>query len=275
MAHLKGRLQRSRAGNLTGLSGGEGPGARPATPTAPPRRLPRLPALARAAGAFATSRLPRRAAAGFLVVLATLLALPLQAQAQSTLVSNLGQGNDSSADFNPPVAQRFTTGSNPGGYTLSRVEIKTQDSDSFSVSVCDVNASSFPGSTCTALTAPGTFASGTLVFTAPADATLSSGTTYTVVATPAGTTLRLDATTADAEDTGGATGWSLADEYDWRNSSNMWTTNVTGKSLRVAIKGPTVQVPAAVSDVVVAPVPRPPTRCKSPGPLPMTRGGIT
>ena len=143
MAHLKGRLQRSRAGNRTGLSGGEGPGARPATPTA------------------------------------------------------------------------------------------------------------------------------------PADATLSSGTTYTVVATPAGTTLRLDATTADAEDTGGATGWSLADEYDWRNSSNMWTTNVIGKSLRVAIKGPTVQVPAAVSDVVVAPVPRPPTRCKSPGPLPMTRGGIT
>ena len=136
-------------------------------------------------------------------------------------------------------------------------------------------SSSFPGSTCTALTAPGTFASGTLVFTAPADATLSSGTTYTVVATPAGTTLRLDATTADAEDTGGATGWSLADEYDWRNSSNMWTTNVTNKSLRVAIKGPTVQVPAAVSDVVVVPVPRPPTRCKSPGPLPMTRGGIT
>ena len=237
MAHLKGRLQRSRAGNLTGLSGGEGPGARPATPTAPPRRLPRLPALARAAGAFATSRLPRRAAAGFLVALATLLALPLQAQAQITLISNLGQTDDTNADFNPPVAQRFTTGLHPGGYTLSRVEIKTEDSDSFSMSVCHVNASNFPGSTCTALTAPSAFPSGTLVFTAPAGTTLSSGTTYTVVATPAGTTLRLDATTADAEDTGGAPGWSLADAYDWRNSSNTWTTTGTGKSLRVAIKG--------------------------------------
>ena len=161
------------------------------------------------------------AAGALLVAFAALVALPLQAQAQSTLVSNLGQGDDTNADFNRPVAQRFTTGSNPGGYTLSSVEIKTEDSDSFSVSVCGIDGSGFPTSTCTALTAPGTFASGTLVFTAPADTTLSSGTTYSVVATPGGTTVTLDATTANAEDTGGATGWSLADAYDWRNSSNI------------------------------------------------------
>ena len=196
------------------------------------------------------------AAGALLVAFAALLALPLQAQAQSTLVSNLGQGNDSSADFNPPVAQRFTTGSNPGGYTLSRVEIKPEDSDSFSVSVCGVDASSFPGSTCTALTAPGSFAPGALVFNAPAGTTVSASTTYTVVATPGSNDVTFEATTADCEDTGGAAGWALANAYDWRASSNARVTTTTNKSLRVAIKGPTVQVPAAVSDVVVVPVPR-------------------
>ena len=165
-------------------------------------------------------------------------------------------GNDSSADFNPPVAQRFTTGSNPGGYTLSRVEIKPEDSDSFSVSVCGVDEDGFPNLTCTALTAPGSFAPGTLVFNAPAGTTVSASTTYTVVATPGSNDVTFDATTADCEDTGGAAGWALANAYDWRDSSNAWVTTTTNKSLRVAIKGPTVQVPAAVSDVVVVPVSR-------------------
>ena len=121
--------------------------------------------------------------------------------------------------------------------------------------VCETDGSGFPMATCTSLTAPGSFASGTLVFNAPAGTTLSAGTTYTVVATPGGgtVTLTLDATTADAEDTGGATGWTLADAYDWRDSSNMWQTISTGKSLRVAIKGS-----AAVIDVAAVPVPRTP-----------------
>ena len=119
--------------------------------------------------------------------------------------------------------------------------------------VCETDGSGFPMATCTLLTAPGSFASGTLVFNAPAGTTLSAGTTYTVVATPGGgtVTLTLDATTADAEDTGGATGWTLADAYDWRDGSNMWQTISTGKSLRVAIKGS-----AAVIDVAVVPVRR-------------------
>ena len=197
----------------------------------------------------------RLAATGFLVVLAALLALPLPAQAQTTLVSNLGQAADSSADFNRSAAQRFTTGSNPDGYTLSSVEIKTEDSDSFSMFVCETDGSGFPMSTCTLLTAPGSFASGTLVFNAPAGTTVSASTTYTVVATPGSNDVTFDATTADCEDTGGAAGWALANAYDWRDSSNMWQTTSTNKSLRVASNGPTVQAPAAVNDVVVVPVP--------------------
>ena len=128
-----------------------------------------------------------RAASGFLVVLATLLALLLQAQAQTTLFSNISQADDTNAEFTPPVAQRFTTSSNPGGYTLSSVDIKSEDSDTFSVSFCEVDGDGYPTSTCTALTAPGSYSAGTLVFNAPASSTLSASTTYTVVATPGNT----------------------------------------------------------------------------------------
>ena len=178
-----------------------------------------------------------RAASGFLVVLATLLALLLQAQAQTTLFSNISQADDTNAEFTPPVAQRFTTSSNPGGYTLSSVDIKSEDSDTFSVSFCEVDGDGYPTSTCTALTAPGSYSAGTLVFNAPASSTLSASTTYTVVATPGNTTVTFDATTADGEDTGGAAGWTLANDYDFRNTSNVWGTTTSNKSLRVAIKG--------------------------------------
>ena len=81
-----------------------------------------------------------------------------------------------------------------------------------------------------------------------------------MVATPGSNDVTFDATTTDCEDTGGAAGWALANAYDWRDISNVWVTTTTptktNKSLRVAIKGPTVQVRAAVSDVVVVPVPR-------------------
>ena len=155
------------------------------------------------------------------------------------LVSNFNQADDAVIQFSLPVAQRFTTGSNSGGYTLTSVEIKSVDpeGDTFSVSVCEVDGDGYPTSTCTALTAPGSFAAGTLVFNAPASTTFSASTTYTVVATPTSSTLNYVATSADGEDTGGAVGWTLANAHDFRNSSDVWVTVTSNKSLRVAIKG--------------------------------------
>ena len=70
----------------------------------------------------------RGLAAGLLLAVAGLLALPLPAQAQSKiLVSNVGQssaGHGSLLEFDQ--AQAFTTGSNSAGYTLTRVEISMQ-----------------------------------------------------------------------------------------------------------------------------------------------------
>ena len=108
-----------------------------------------------------------RSASELLVVLAALLALPLQAEAQTTLVSNTGQTADGSRGDNRDRAQAFTTGANSGGYTLSSVEIISADlaGNDAAVSVCTVDVNGFATSTCTALTAPSSFSAGTLEFT--------------------------------------------------------------------------------------------------------------
>ena len=68
-------------------------------------------------------------AAGFLVVLPALLTLPLQAEAQITLVSNTGQTSEGHIGETRDLAQAFTTGPNSRGYTLSSVEIISADAE--------------------------------------------------------------------------------------------------------------------------------------------------
>ena len=111
--------------------------------------------------------LAARAACGILMAVAGLLALPLQAEAQTTLVSNTGQTADVTRGDNRDRAQAFTTGASSGGYTLSSVEIISGDLDGndAAVSVCTVDVNGFPTSTCTAFTPPSSFAAGTLEFT--------------------------------------------------------------------------------------------------------------
>ena len=131
-----------------------------------------------------------RAACGILMAVAGLLALPLQAEAQTTLVSNTGRIIDATTGDNRDRAQAFTTGANSGGYTLSSVEIISADveEDDAAVSVCTVDMSGYATSTCTALTAPSSFAAGTLEFTG--NMTLAASTTYTLLITsPGGETL--------------------------------------------------------------------------------------
>ena len=166
--------------------------------------------------------------------------VPRQAPPVTTLISNTGQGADDDAGGTTDRAQAFTTGSNPGGYTLSSVDIISEyaEGDDATVSVCPVDTNVHPTGTCTALTAPGGFAAGTLTFTAFPVMTLTRSTTYTVlVGTPGDETLQLDSTTSDGEDSGGAAGWSLADSYDFKNASNVWGTITNGQSFRITIKG--------------------------------------
>ena len=183
----------------------------------------------------------RAAALALAALAAVLLGVPEVAKAQTvTLVSNTGQSADAAAAGTLDRAQAFTTGSNSGGYTLSSIDIISEDpqGDDASVSVCTVDGSGYPTTTCTALTAPSSFAAGTLTFTASPVMTLTSTTTYTVlIGIPGGGTLILDSTTSDNEDPGAAAGWSLADSYDFKTSSNVWETISNGQSFRITIKG--------------------------------------
>ena len=106
------------------------------------------------------------------------------------------------------------------------------------VSLCTVDSSGYPTSSCTALTAPSSFASGTLVFTDPASTTLAATTTYTLLITsPGGESLRLANTSSNAEETGAAAGWTIANTYHFKNSANVWGPSGFTTSFLITIKG--------------------------------------
>ena len=153
-----------------------------------------------------------------------------------TLVSNVGQGFDKNWTGSADRSQPFTTGATDA--TLSSVEIGSEDGqgDPIAISVCTVDANDHPTSDCTALVAPASFAAGTVVFTAPDDTTLNANTTYTLLVTGPNPLL-LDATSADNEDAGGVTGWSLQNTFDVKSTSNVWSGNFASASLRITIKG--------------------------------------
>ena len=157
-----------------------------------------------------------------------------------TLVSNTGQAADESATWPRDRAQRFTTGPNSTGYTLSTIEIISEDTegDDAAVAVWTVGSDGFPNSLHASLTAPGSFSAGTLVFTAPTNTTLVASTTYTVlVRSPGGQSLTLKTTDSNEEDAGGATGWTISDAYDFKNAGNFWDSTSSNESIRIAVKG--------------------------------------
>ena len=163
------------------------------------------------------------------------IVVDLPPDTSSTLVSNANQGEDHNWTTRQDWSQTFTTSV---GATLSSVEIISEDAegDDAAVSLCTVDGSDHPTSTCTVLTAPPSFAAGTLVFRAPANTTLAANTTYSLlIASPGGEWLLLDATDSDNEDAGGATGWSIANTFDVEDSPNTWVAR--DLALRITIKG--------------------------------------
>ena len=242
------------------------------SPTARARRWPALAVIPAASGQRPADHLTHRprnasrtplrrhrrgapawAALSLLAGLLGLLALLSPVAAQSvTLVSNATKGSDASSNITGDRAQAFTTGA--AGATLSSVEIISEDpeGDDVAVSLCMVDGSGYPTSDCTALTAPSSFAAGTLVFTAPANTTLAANTTYSLlVVSPGGSNLTLDATFSNSEDAGGATGWIIADDFDYKTGSNAWDANSSSASLRITIKGTiTASVPTVATAIL-------------------------
>ena len=116
----------------------------------------------------ALARSGLRAAAGLLLAFAVLLALPLQAQTLTTLVSNTGETLESGFTESI-VAQRFRTGTNADGYTISEVDIRLKLLSGRSTSVTiRKNTSREPGDLVATLTNPSNLSPNSLnTFTAP------------------------------------------------------------------------------------------------------------
>ncbi len=188
-------------------------------------------------------------------------AAPAQAQS-STLVSNVGQ-----TTFTPtitigtnPVAQKFTTGTNTGGYTLASLDIE------FAVAVgtpanlraelWSATSGGAPDSKLASLTVPSTVGVGAVAFNAPSNTSLDASTSYFMVVYRSGdTTGSLRTTRTNNEDTGSASGWSIGDTRHGR-SGTTWSTNTVELKIRVkgAAKTPTQSTaPAAPTNLRVGP----------------------
>ena len=176
-----------------------------------------------------------------LAVLVAVLALgaAAPAQAQTTYVSNLNQTSDPFSSA--MLAQSFTTGSQTGGYALGSVELSVGTigaGGTVAAVIYETDTSGLPTTTVKhTLMPPSAFPSdSTLTFTAPADATLDAGTTYSVVfmAVSGGGAVGFKRTDSTSEDVA-ETGWSIGDKYAFQQSGS-WQ-NSSSRSLVIAVKG--------------------------------------
>ncbi len=174
-------------------------------------------------------------------------AAPAEAQTAVTLVSNQVQtADDSASTSGNDHAQLFHTGGHAAGYTFTGMHVSSEDAegDDFDVEVCeeDGSADEFPSSTCTALTAPASFAAGLLFF----DHTglpLSANTNYVVVIKQRGTgSVELNSTPSGAEDTIGLSDWSIKDKFYWNNSGTWMVKSGANEALRIIVYGYAVTV---------------------------------
>ena len=222
-----------------------------------PSRLP--------AGASRPRAAVRSRAAGFLLGFAALLALPLQAEAQTTYVSNIGQADNAgelATYFD--LGQGFTTGTDAAGYTLGSVDIRLRSPN-------DVSGSAIPtvsivqgtpsGTVVAMLIPPASLTADTTAadytFTAPANTTLIASTTYyVVIVMEAGhATIAMPRTKSSSEDSGGESDWSIADDSHWRmpGSNGNFNTSATYVFL-ITVKGPggtTLSTDATLSALTV------------------------
>ena len=223
----------------------------------------RLPMMRRAGGGRTSTATPgsggalarsgQYVAAGVFLAFAALLALLPEAQAQTTIkmVSN-GTGSPSTSFLGVDVngdyrelAQRFTSGSNPNGYTLSKAAIwftalPTNANITNFVAAIYTNASNRPGTVKYTLTNPsGNFATnGRKDFSAAADSTLDPGTKYWLVlkndnATDGQNTSA--ASTDSGKDSDSLAGWSIEGQRFQRSSrSGSWTSWPTQLQIRIS-----------------------------------------
>ena len=180
--------------------------------------------------------------------------VPADVLVRNTRQTRRSSGEDFDSLTPDAIAQGFTTGANAGGYTLDSIGVHFfNTANNLSPAVNRISAtlnagsSSEPGAELCSLTNPATFGgSGLYTFAAPTTGTdpcpvLAANTIYYVsVANNSRTTSHLSATDNDAEDLGGAAGWSIGDGHTQRQGSvsslaGRWLSNT--RPLLIEVKG--------------------------------------
>ena len=166
------------------------------------------------------------------------------------LVSNTGKtsggtattGNNSGSQHRH--AQKFTTGSNPAGYTLDEVRIHLGTNGNAAAPVITVNSGSGnnPGAVLYTMTNPATITdSATNTFTAPSGATLEADTSYFVVMENSNTNndpnalYQVGLTTSDGEDSTGLSDWDIDDTG--RTGTPGWSATSGNVAFRIQVRG--------------------------------------
>ena len=179
-----------------------------------------------------------------------------QAQSQQTLVSNIGRSNQFGQDLGAlDVAQEFTTGNNPTGYTLNSVDLKLQTLGATtvpSVKVVRYNPSHSSGAT---LTGPGSLRTGfardyTFTTATTEGFHLEPSTKYWVVVEGVSGVL-VRGTLVYNEDADPAPDWSIGDRFHRRghDSTGSFQYDTTGPALMIKVQGSINPVPVMVSNI--------------------------
>ena len=164
------------------------------------------------------------------------------------LVSNLGKTSQTATtSFSTlsHLAMQFTTGSNPGGYTVSKVRLPIAIESSGVTPVVSIysDVSGDPGASIKTLTNPATITVSSTETTEvefdAGDYKLDAGTYWIVIEKPAGSDQIYVETTLDtSEDAGGAPGWSIGNANKFSTDAGVtFSTNPRSLSLQFAVKG--------------------------------------
>ena len=178
-----------------------------------------------------------------------------------TLVSNAEQTRANNSD--KILAQQFTTGDNALGYLLSEVRLRATDTTgaraaSTYVTIKD-DASGVPGTEVGRLNNPATFAHGASTagdtdalntFAATGSIRLAADTAYWVVVNEEEESeesrLHIAVTTADVEDSGALSGWSIADGRRQKDAGTDSSWGSDGAVLLMNLRGHVATDPAVV-----------------------------
>ena len=139
------------------------------------------------------------------------------------LVANVGDPDQGTASVNSKVAQVFTTGDNPNGYSLTSVTVPGSNA---SVEICkfDSRHRSSPGTSCSAAPTP------------ESPVQLRKQWVYAVVLTPNGGSADVNVTDIGQDPTS-LPNWSIRGRYQVQNQEGEWSNASSNKAIRIEIHG--------------------------------------